>query len=153
MIRYLVCMLMLASPAAADTTWWHTRDAAVIGRTHSCSLYFYNDTQAVIITWNVDGAESLALQDRQRFHFPDNDPVVVTLHIDKTLLPVDAGSGDNDLVIVPIQPIDNLLPTASEISATVAAAHLDTADLTMPVNTAKMPVLLTAVGKCRTMLR
>jgi hypothetical protein len=146
-------LVMLTFPAAADTTWWHTRDAAVIGRTHICSLYIYNNVQAVVISWDENGAETLAFQDRRQFHFADNEPVVVTIHIDNTLLSADIGYGDHDLVIVPIQQIDDLLPTVNEISATLATAAMDSIDITMAVNTEKMPTLLSALSKCRAAMK
>jgi hypothetical protein len=129
--------------------WWHTSGAAVLQTTNVCSLFMYTDTQAVIFTWNADGVQRIDLQD-PRFDFATDERVAVIVQVDGTTLASDLGYGvKGHMLAVPVQSLD--LSQATEISATVSTTNINYT-MTMSLNTAKLPVLLTAVDKCRAKL-
>ena len=155
MFRYLLCGALLVAPTSAsatDTVWWRTDGAVVMQQMNECLLYFYTKERAAIFTWRADGSETIAFQD-DRFHFGD-EHFTVGMRIDDHYLTGDlVGDGTDGLLIVALpHPIDQLLPHASEVQIRAANDKFDY-DVTVPLLTAKIPALLTAVGKCRTVLK
>jgi len=136
----------------ADTVWWRTSRAAVLQLSNVCSLFVYNADQAAIITWNASGAESVALQDR-RFRFETNARIAVVLRIDSTPISGDAiGTGTRNILTVPVQPnLDDVLLNGSTVNARIVVDG-EVIEFNMELNE-KMAVLMTAVGKCRTVLK
>lgn len=146
----LVTMTDMAQ--AKETVWWHTSGGAVMQLDNACSLFMYNKEQAAIVSWQTDGSEMIAFQDKE-FRFQNGDRLAVAIRIDDHFLSGNlVGSGKGNILEVPLAaPIDDFLPEAKEIEIKMANANIDT-EKTVQVNTAKMPALLSAVEKCRAMV-
>ncbi|HET7880334.1 MAG TPA: hypothetical protein VFL55_05570 [Acetobacteraceae bacterium] len=140
-------MITLLTTAADTIWWWRTEGGAVMQIGSACTLVSYSPSQAFLVSWNQNSDETIGLQD-ERFKF-DNEQFTVAVRINGSALSGNlTGSGNGNMLTVPVSPIDSLLPRAAEVQVQLANAHTDSA-VTVPVNTAKMPTLLAAVAKCR----
>jgi len=121
-----IALIAIASPASAETIWWRTTGAAVIQLTpHDCSLFNYNNNQAVIVTWNADGSESLAVQDSQ-YQYDNMELAVLVALGNKPLDGNLTGIGEGNIVTIDLpQPIDDQLRSAATVEVHLANVQVD----------------------------
>jgi hypothetical protein len=148
-----IALFAIAPPASAETVWWRTTGAAVIQLTqHDCSLFNYNNNQAVIVKWSANGSESLAVQDSQYQY--DNMEFAVLVELGNK--PLDGnltGTGEGNIVTIDLpQPIDDQLRSAATVEVHLANVQVDHV-FQFTLAKQKMPALLTAVSKCRAIIR
>jgi hypothetical protein len=148
-----IALIAIAPPASAETVWWRTTGAAVIQLTpHDCSLFNYNNNQAVIVTWNADGSESLAVQDSQ-YQYDNMELAVLVALGNKPLDGNLTGIGEGNIVTIDLpQPIDDQLRSAATVEVHLANVQVDQV-FQFTLAKQKMPALLTAVSKCRATVR
>src|SRR5690349_10813797 len=148
-----IALIAIAPPASAETVWWRTTGAAVIQLTpHDCSLFNYNNNQAVIVTWNADGSESLAVQDSQ-YQYDNMELAVLVALGNKPLDGNLTGIGEGNIVTIDLpQPIDDQLRSAATVEVQLANVQVDQV-FQFTLAKQKMPALLTAVSKCRATVR
>lgn len=136
---------------AADTTWWRTDGAAVLQTDQTCSLFFYTNDTAAIFSWTTT-SERISFQS-QSFRFDPDDQVAVVVRFDDQILPGNlTGTGDGNMLTVPADHLEDRLPHAHRLDIQFANGIVDS-EVSMSLNPSKMPALLTAVAKCRHMLR
>ena len=161
----ILAITVIASPrsaeCASETDWWRTNGAAVVEHRNrlgeaACSLFFYNKTDAAVVTWGKSDAKEISFYDSD-WRFQANQPVSVAVRLGDTWLggPADQGPphliayADQERVSVPInQPMENMLRNATRISVQLAD-HVTSIDIERP----KMPALLAAVERCRSILK
>ena len=119
---------------------------------HDCSLFNYNSNQAVIFNWHADGSETLAVQDAQ-FQFQDSEFAAVVEIDDQPLVGNLVGHGSGNIVTIALdQPVDDRLRSATTVMVHLANVEIDQV-FRFDLATQKMPALLTAVGKCRAVIK
>ena len=148
-----ITLIAIAPPASAETVWWRTTGAAVIQLTpHDCSLFNYNNNQAVIVTWNADGSESLAVQDSQ-YQYDNMEFAVLVALGNKPLDGNLTGTGEGNIVTIGLpQPIDDQLRNAATVEVHLANVQVDQV-FQFTLAKQKMPALLRAVSQCRAIIR
>jgi hypothetical protein len=158
-----VIIIATSSPVecAVETDWWRTSGAAVVEHRNrvgeaACSLFLYNNTDAAVVTWGKANIREISFYDND-WRFQGNQPISVAVRLGETWLggPADQnpphliGYADQERLSVPVsEPMETLLRNATRISVQLAD-H----ETTIDVNRPKMPALLAAVERCRTVLR
>lgn len=153
MFRCLFAIALIAAPASAETAWWRTAGAAVMQLTpHDCSLISYDNDQAVIVNWNADGSQSLAVQDL-RAQYDDMQFAALVAISGKPLEGNLIGIGEGSIVTIALpQSIDTKLRDAPMVLVHIANVQVNQLfEFTLP--TQKMPALLAAVSKCRAVIK
>src|ERR1044072_4413447 len=113
--------LIITSNASAETVWWRTTGAAVMQLTpHDCTLFNYNDNRALMVNWNADGSESLAVQDSEN-KYDDMQSAVLVAFGDQPLKGNLLGTGEGNIVNIGLaQPIDDQLRQARTVQVHLA---------------------------------
>jgi hypothetical protein len=158
-----LAVIALSSPVqcASETDWWRTNGAAVVEHRNSggeaaCSLFFYNKDDAAVVTWGKANAKEISFYDND-WRFQANQPVSVAVRLGENWLGGPANQNPPHLIAyadqarlsVPVkEPMEALLRNATRISVKLAD-H----ETSISVDRPKMPALLTAVERCRSILK
>ena len=140
-----------------EIDWWRTDNAAVVSHRSGdnrwlCSLFLYNNDNAVVISWGHDASVDLSFNSTSwQFRPAERIPVEVAIgdaylgQVDGSNLPSLIATADQEWLLVPLQQsIDNLLPQATKITLE-APSH----ELSFDISKPKMSKLLLAVKRCR----
>lgn len=150
LIAIMLAALQL-TPQTPSTTWWRTDGAAVLQADQTCSLFFYTNDTAAIFSWTAS-SEHLAFQS-QSFQFNHDDEFAVVVRFNDQILPGNlTGTGDGNILSVPVDHLEDRLPNADRLVIRFANGTVDS-EVSIALNRSKMPALLAAVQKCRQMLR
>jgi hypothetical protein len=156
------CLSSLSALAKnAEVDWWRTSGAAVVEHLYKaggmvCSLFLYNQAQAVVVTWGKTDAKEVSFYD-EHWQFQTNQPVSAVVRIGTTWLgessdrgpPIVMAVGGPGRLSVPLsQSVESPLRTAAQITMLSGSSKMD-----IDVDRRKMPALLKAVKRCRAALK
>ena len=154
--------LSLSTPArCAQIDWWRTNGAAVVEHQYDgggvvCSLFLYNKDLAAVVTWGKTDTKEISFYDDD-WRFQADQVVSVGVRIGAGWLgnpsdrapPILMAVGGSGRLSVPISlSVDDLLRTAAQITL-----RLNNGQMSIDIDQHKMPVLLTAVERCRASLK
>jgi hypothetical protein len=169
MIPHRLALIVLASIVASpaygksdgtkaehEIDWWRTENAAVVSRivdnVSVCSLFLYNNDNAVVISWGRDASVALSFNSTSwQFRSAEQIPVAVAIgdawlgRAGQSTVPSLMATANQDWLSVSLQQsIDDLLPRATTITLK-APSH----DLSFDIDRSKMSKLLLAEKRCR----